>query len=231
MFFSDRIRQKAKAYSNSIDVKQVEPFDKALEKRVGSTLQAVLGAGANGIAFATKDGKVFKLTRDKEEAAASANILNKNLKNVVKIYDVFEIGKLDKPLFGIVQEKLDKTLPRKYTAVVDRLYEFLDHYLTYKNVAAMSADEMFSEFLSSLSEPLSSTSSNIAKQIVAGWLQLYHNNVAYGDLQIGNVGLSNGVVKIFDLGLSDSPGVAISRLEERFASTRSFTNWVTTLDT
>ena len=225
MFFSEKVKKDATKYKNRVDVESIVRFDKALQKRVGSTLKSVLGAGSNGIAFVTNDDRVFKVTKDKDEALVSTSIIDESFKNVVKIYDVFKFVKL--PIYGIVQEKLDKTLPDEYTSLVDDLYKFWDGTGYYKHkMLSMSTDEVLDEFLKKHKATLDDEESDIAKQILSGLLQLYKAGTFYRDLQIGNVGLLGGTVKIFDLGNSNPPVVNISSLEETFAITKSFKEWM-----
>jgi len=227
MFFSDKIKKDSAKYKNRASVESIVRFDKALEKRVGSTLKSVLGAGNNGVAFTTNNDRVFKLTMDTREAVASANILDKNLKNVVKIYDVFEIGEFVKPVYGIVQEKLDKLLPSEYLHVINELNDFWDDLLNSKSKLLVApVDKVLEEFLKKHQITLGDEAKkDIMQQIVSGLLQLHKVGVDYKDVYANNVGLSGSTVKIFDLGLSDAPETTIPSLKERTLEA-SFKNWV-----
>lgn len=61
--------------------------------------------GTNGTAFDLGNGKIFKITRDQKEAAASAVLVGKELTNVVRIYAVWRFKDTD--FYGILQEKLE----------------------------------------------------------------------------------------------------------------------------
>lgn len=70
-----------------------------------------LGKGKCGVAFDVGSNHVLKITSDQDEAVSSNLILHegKELKFVVKIYDVFRFGNtpgIHLPVYGIIQEKL-----------------------------------------------------------------------------------------------------------------------------
>ncbi|MHA2047013.1 MAG: hypothetical protein ACW99G_19665, partial [Candidatus Thorarchaeota archaeon] len=67
-----------------------------------------LGSGFKGSAYEIDSQFVFKLTTDKSEAIASSAIMNKgkNLKHVVKVFDVYRLKDLPMPMYGIKLEKL-----------------------------------------------------------------------------------------------------------------------------
>ena len=65
-----------------------------------------LGEGWNGRAFDIGGGRVLKITSDEIEAKTSNHIKEKNLKHVVRVFDVFEIPTNGERWFGIIQEKL-----------------------------------------------------------------------------------------------------------------------------
>jgi len=101
--------------SDNPDHKEVaEAFQGFLEEiylRVGepdSRRWKVLGEGSNGVVFwMNNHARVLKLTRDIQDAYASEIVKKKPDKNLIKVYDVFEMGL---PYFGekwcIVNEKL-----------------------------------------------------------------------------------------------------------------------------
>ncbi len=69
-----------------------------------------LGSGMEGIAFDTGQGKVLKITADKNEAKTSLGLKGKtNLQYVVKIFDVFrfrDTAGINHPVYGLVTERL-----------------------------------------------------------------------------------------------------------------------------
>jgi len=65
----------------------------------------VMGIGTHGTAFGVGPDRVLKVTNDAQEAAVANALLNVDLPNVVKFYDIWAFG--DTGLFGILQEKLE----------------------------------------------------------------------------------------------------------------------------
>jgi len=65
----------------------------------------VLGIGTHGTAFEVGPNRVLKITNDPQEAAVANALLNSELPNIVKFYDIWSFGKTG--LFGILQEKLE----------------------------------------------------------------------------------------------------------------------------
>lgn len=63
----------------------------------------VLGTGNRGTALDLGD-KVLKVTNDSKEAEAASVIAGKDIKGIVRVYDVWQFG--DTGAFGITQEKL-----------------------------------------------------------------------------------------------------------------------------
>lgn len=85
-------------------------FGHLLQERLKDPLNHVtfLGSGAYGVVYWLSDHKrVLKITNDEMDAYASAIVLKKPSKNLIKVYDVFQFGG---PLFNstwaIVSEKL-----------------------------------------------------------------------------------------------------------------------------
>jgi len=69
-----------------------------------------IGKGSRGVAFETADGKVLKVTIDKDEAIASFKIQGKKIPHVIEVYKVFSFPEDKKnfpPTWGILQERLE----------------------------------------------------------------------------------------------------------------------------
>ena len=74
------------------------PIDmvKKLALEMGETVTEAIAAGANGIAYATASGKVFKLTDDPAEVALATRLRTKRLyKHIVNVYEVRPIENLN----------------------------------------------------------------------------------------------------------------------------------------
>lgn len=87
----------------------IKKYSRKLENRLKTDLKNIqpLGTGQMGAAFRLSNNKVLKVTTDASEAKASNRLKGKNLKFVVKIFDVFSFpGELENKVFGIVTELL-----------------------------------------------------------------------------------------------------------------------------
>lgn len=93
-------------------IELVRAFGDKLERRLGTVVDTdsdFLGGGAHASAFDLHDGRVFKITNDVTDAAASAYFLKNPVKHVVKVFDAFEFPKAPGSwytYYGIVVEKL-----------------------------------------------------------------------------------------------------------------------------
>jgi len=107
-----KLRSLLSEASGPIDAEQakglLDKFPKGLAglginaKNAGSF--AVLGTGTRGTAFDVGGDRVLKVTNDEHEAQAAAVLVNKDIKNIVRVYAVVHFG--DTPYYGILQEKL-----------------------------------------------------------------------------------------------------------------------------
>jgi len=66
-----------------------------------------IGKGMRARVFWLPDKKrVLKLTKDEDDAEASAKLIGKRMKHLLHVYDVFLVDDIRKPVYGIVAEKL-----------------------------------------------------------------------------------------------------------------------------
>lgn len=79
----------------------------------------VLGTGTRGTALSIDTGRVIKVTNDSREALAAASLLGKDVKNLVRYYDVFKLG--DSGYYAIVQEKLESASKEEAKELNDAL--------------------------------------------------------------------------------------------------------------
>jgi cytidyltransferase-like protein len=107
----DKDEKEATSIDVQLGKKYLKMFKDRLEKR-GIKIPdnpPVLGTGTRGTAF-DLGNKVLKLTGDESEAIAANKIKDLHLKHVVKIFDVFKMGKGEYagllPVYGVYQEKL-----------------------------------------------------------------------------------------------------------------------------
>jgi len=69
---------------------------KQLALEMGETVTEAIGAGANGVAYATASGKILKLTTDTAEVALASRLRKKRLyKHIVNVHDVRPIENLN----------------------------------------------------------------------------------------------------------------------------------------
>ena len=225
---------------------KVVKFENAIQKRTKASVSKFLGVGSRGIAFALSNGNVLKLTDDRTEASASATLKGKSLKNVVSIYDVFQLGEL--PIYGIVQERI-KPLKSSYKRLVTLIWSYwYDDDKRATAIKAKHAGKVLSLFEKNLVKrskhtlgflprittddiSLVANNTNSTKQLLNGLLELAKNNIVYVDVDIENVGIaSDGVFKIFDLGYSRVPVVAAPAIKEakRFAGLKLWAERVAT---
>jgi len=185
----------------------------------------MVGRGDKGTAF--YDGnKIVKITEDEREARASANIMGVDVPGVNKVYHVSRFAKeipyqeegdeepIDTQYYLIIQDYLNTKISRAQSKASELVDEFLiDHlrkipwpfdprallrpvhnyWFRKKHESAMSpeVDKYILELLQSISD-------------------LYaRHHIKFFDVK-GNVGVdADGHLKLFDLGISDSPEVNI----------------------
>lgn len=87
----------------------------ALKRKKGIAIGDLrrLGEGAMGVAFEMPDGRVLKVTTDFKEAKTAAHLVGKELRHVVRYFDVWRFRNVGKNirnarLYGIVEEKLEE---------------------------------------------------------------------------------------------------------------------------
>jgi hypothetical protein len=64
------------------------------------------GTGTMGDAYLLSNGRVLKITKDKSEAQASAKVLGRDFRHIVRVFNVFEIDAIGQ--YAIVLELLEK---------------------------------------------------------------------------------------------------------------------------
>ena len=74
---------------------------------MGETLGERLGEGANGVAYATQSGRVFKITQDDYEVALATRLRTKRLyKHIVNVDDVRQISKDNANYYVILMDRV-----------------------------------------------------------------------------------------------------------------------------
>jgi len=84
----------------------VNNYRTRLEKRLGKPIGKAIGVGSAATVFDLGD-RVLKVTSDESDANACMHVMGKNLKHVVKVFDVFQMPRDDgSRFFAVVAEKL-----------------------------------------------------------------------------------------------------------------------------
>lgn len=118
-----------------------------------------LGAGQVGVAYDMGNNKVFKATTSPNEAKSCLALKGKTLPHVVKIDDVFRMidrRNPDKPLYGIIREKLHPLSPAEKTEVDDLVDDLRSsevtggapHIVDYDTVMKKIRDELSRDLVS-----------------------------------------------------------------------------------
>ena len=184
-----------------------------------------LGNGSYGTAYAIgNSGRVIKFTTDDSEAMASFRVQNhgKHLENVVRIYDVFRLGK-EWPLalgFGIVQERLRK-LSGQEAKEVDSIRWIVDAVAkTFNRGEIKDPDELFQKAFSDHTDKLELVRKFKIAEILK---QLVSIGVKFNDFHSGNLMIAGSEYVVTDLGVSQSPHAELPVLETAVGATKSET--------
>ena len=181
-------------------------------KQHGYDIKEYLGEGMCGKAYALSNGKVLKVTDDRKEANACEIIRGKTLKNVYKIFDVFEFEsdslQWDVEWYGIVQERLQKIENSDMSiAVIEQFKNARTIYPIDKRI------EVIRDRLEINSINLNKENIKLIYDLSNGQEELKHFGIDFKDYHSGNImKRKNGDYVIIDLGLSESPHAKIKRL-------------------
>ena len=186
-----------------------------------------LGGGNKGEAYLLENGKVLKITNDKEEYSTAMVLKNKKLKNIVNIYDgwCFECiydEEYSDNLFAIIEEYIDATSKKdvivKFVSIFKHAWfsiYFSD--IEYRQNATfddldeyMRNPEKYSEAINFTKQYILNEGGKFNKkvefesiydQLVDAYVELYlHAPNSNPDLNDENIGFAtNGVLKIFDM--------------------------------
>jgi len=209
-------------------------FEEAVQKQAKASITGFLGRGRNSVVFSLSNGNVLDITDDKEEANNCATLKEKSLKNVVKIYDVFQLGEL--PIYGIVRERVEP-LSSKFEALCSRLFDFWStSYFRQETIKLGSTSKAFDYFKNNLSQnniklDKLTGGEELVRPVLNGLLELATNNVTFIDITYDNIGKANdGAIKIFDIGYSKNSKVHIPTIDEtkQFADLKLWVESITT---
>jgi hypothetical protein len=207
---------------------------------IESTRLQKLGGGSQGVAYQIGD-KVVKITDDKTEAVAAAQIAGKQHPNVYEIYKVGRIGDdLYIIVYGYVNPPKDKMeqiakygngivhgLGRKKflnfisdwtgpSKVINQMRKAVDGYQGYEAYMA----RLYSYFITGQQDyklALEATKTANFKyfvDIMDGLKFLYDNGVWFVDVSSHNVMERNGRAVLIDVGYSNTPGASADKIEQ-----------------
>lgn len=190
-------------------------------------VQNRLGGGNMGEAYLLENGKVLKITIDKEEYSTAMFLKNKELKNIVNIYDGWRFEctydeEYSDNLFAIIEEYIDASSKRdlivkfvsifkhawfciyfsdveyKQSATFDDLDEYMRNPNKYPEAINFTKQYILSEG-EKLNKRLEFES--VYDQLVDAYVELYlHAPDSNLDLNDGNIGFAtDGTLKIFDM--------------------------------
>jgi hypothetical protein len=100
------------------------PLDvvQSIAKRMGETVTAELGKGANGVAYALESGRVLKITPDQAEVALATRLRSKRLyKHIVNVYDVRKMA-------ASYTRAVEFTAGDQYVIIMDHVEPFSDNH-------------------------------------------------------------------------------------------------------
>lgn len=181
-----------------------------LASKLGIKKYSPLDSGTQGYAYYIPGNKVLKITTDASEAAESFKIKGKNLKHLVKVYDVYALKGNLQGIYAIVSELVDfnEDIIEGYENL-DRILnkEFgysLDHLL-YKYSAGKIVSERIAQYTSAIKETMEPADANktilFMKQMFEIVDELQKNEIKTNDWSMNNIGVKkNGNLAMFDLG-------------------------------
>lgn len=186
-----------------------ERFPEVLEKiakRYGPG--KFLGRGSYGLAYLLEDRTVLKITLDEKEAHTSAGLVGKHLKNVVQFFEVLKTP-------SIAGTGSDKYLIKQEYIPDAVSWAFEDYLGKIKTAVGYwdggSQEKLMKRFAERMiEEPFKDET--LSTDLAIALEELWTNGIVFLDLHGGNMGLKNGHLYVYDLGLSQSP--ARGQIEE-----------------
>lgn len=189
------------------------------EKIAGVTVtKKVLGRGQQGFVLDAGD-KVVKVSADKDEAEVSANLIDKNMKNVWKIYGAYAIKPNGVgPYYVVIGEKL-----RLFPRVGSYLQELAEAVEELVDEGILKKDDEYFEtaiydaggYKAIVDQLKLNGAPKPTFAIANGMRELNKAKIDWHDLHEGNVMLRGSEPVIIDLGLSSGPTKRVKLIEKR----------------
>ena len=207
---------------NKVDESEVDSVLHNLETNINSFVKKLakslkiqpkkikqLGQGGYAYAFSVPGNKVLKVTSDYSDFVHATNLVGKNNKHIVNVYETYKIDEPYEDVFVIISEKLIQN--NSIGKFEDALYDVIEEYSNIKNFPWESIHQMIDDVevsgskkylkdINNIGKNLPSQFSNIYKQFI-GMLDAIHENGINVDFHSGNLGFkTNGNLALLDFG-------------------------------
>ncbi|MFW5739422.1 MAG: hypothetical protein ACOC1F_03550 [Myxococcota bacterium] len=171
------------------------------------TVERLLGTGSFGSAYALQDGTVLKLTRDDNEARATAALITRRIRRFPAVYHVFRWLAEGRPTgcFGIVRQGVDQA-GRLSGAMAQAGRTACDLLVAMRTEGVTAAEQR----LAASSLPQWERARTFAREFDDSLREL---GITFGDYQPQNLGLLQGELCFFDLSLAVAPAVDLPDID------------------
>jgi lysozyme len=218
---ADLIDVLSKHFPNLMDV--------LVKHNVDTSNLSLVGRGDKGTAF-TDGNVIIKVTEDRNEAMASANLIGANIPHVNKIYTVYKFSKeipyqeegdeepIDTPYYLIIQDLLDTKLDRNEKAAAEAVGDFLismNRRLPWPFNPSALVRHVKNHHYMRKHEILGGPGVDNAILVLLGAVSnlFARKHIRFLDVSSGNVGKDrDGNLTLFDLGVSESPKLAFKAI-------------------
>lgn len=212
---------------NNKAINENKRLSSALEFRPEVKVIKRLGGGNKGEAYLLGDGKVLKITIDKEEFSTAMTLKNQKLEHIIDIYEGWDFvcvydEEYSDNLSAIIEEFLDTTSRKemiaKFVSVFkhawfsiyfsdiepkrNATFDDLDEYMR-KPIKYTKAIDFTKQYVVRVGEKfnLKNEFESFYNQLACAYVELHQNSPnSHLDLNDGNIGFtSNGTLKVFDM--------------------------------
>lgn len=200
----------------------IKKFSKQLRKR-GIPIKngaSFIASGGNGSAFDLGGGKIFKITKDHDEASSSHMVAGENLKYVAHVFDVFKFPSSE--FYGIVIERVATLSPAEENEV-DEAILMANMYVSkwWDDMSEQDFDEHIDALFFANDDNADIIAAaekvqKVFKKIQAFKIldELRKHDVQWHDFSGSNIGKRGGKYVAFDLGVSEHPGPKVPQMKE-----------------
>jgi len=186
-------------------------------------------SGNIGRAFPVGDNAILKLTTDRQEAQSAAAMRGKPLENAAYIHDVRLL--MSRPhwnpkitdkrynIFGIVMEKLNIGVGKRWRAAAEAVYMYLDNFNSFIEDPEAAADIAIEHYIPNQHRDDEHIPNLVRRVMNAVYSVQQNSGVLTKDPHGGNIALKGREPAFFDFGRSsidwDNPATAdVGRIEK-----------------